>query len=136
MELRWSDDYSIGNDQLDKQHKHWIGLYSRLEQLMNSGSSAELGTTKAEVLKEMIEYVDYHFRFEEKYMEDIGYPQVKEHWRLHKDFRNTIYSIYREYSGGGIVLNTEIMKMIKNWIVDHIIEEDMKILTHTQQNKK
>ncbi len=136
MELKWIDDYSIGNDQLDEQHKHWVGLYSRLEKLMNSGTSEELGVTKAEVLKEMTEYVDYHFRFEEKYMEDIGYPQAKKHWRQHKDFRNTIYAIYRDYSGGNIVLNTEIMNMIKNWLVDHILGEDMKFMAYHNQGRK
>lgn len=132
MRLEWSEAYSINNTDLDEQHKRWIELYNRLADLMKGENQADLGRAKAETLREMADYVDYHFRFEEEYMRSIEFPEVKNHWRLHKNFRNRIYQTYRDQQKGDIVLNTEILATIRTWLKDHILREDAKIVDFLQ----
>jgi len=128
MKLEWKDTYSIGNDELDAQHKKWIELFNRLDSMMMEKDSKRLSQIKADVLQEMSDYVDYHFSYEEEYMRSIGFPEVDRHWRMHKDFRNRIYTLCRDQQEGGIVLNSEVMDMIRNWLLEHIIKQDIKIM--------
>jgi hemerythrin-like metal-binding protein len=75
----------------------------------------------------MLEYSRTHFKFEEEYMHTIGYPGLIGHRRIHKDFDTRIYREYRKMLDGEIVLNSAIMKMIKTWLEEHIMQEDKKI---------
>ncbi len=136
MKLEWSEEYSVGNEEIDNQHKNWIGLYNKLDDMMKQHDHADMRKTKEEVLQEMSKYVDYHFSFEEEYMRSIGFPEVDRHWRLHKDFRNQIYSICRDQQEGRLILNSEVMDTIRNWLVEHIIQEDSKLRAYSNNSSK
>lgn len=60
-------------------------------------------------------------------MKKIAYPYLPKHWRLHKDFDYKVFESIRQIESGGIVLNSEIMTVIKDWLVNHILREDKKI---------
>ena len=137
MHIKWDESYKIGNDTLDEQHKTWITFYNQLDEAMKGKSWQEVRQTKSEVLKEMIEYVDYHFKYEEEFMRSVGYGEVDKHWRIHRNFRDKIYRLYREYLDGKPVLNRDMMEMIKTWLLDHILKEDMKIVASlSSRNEK
>lgn len=128
MQIKWDASYSIGDTKLDEQHKTWIKFYNQLDEALRDKSLQDFRKTKDEILKEMIEYVDYHFNYEEEYMRSIGYAEVDKHWRIHKNFRNKIYRLYRDHLGGKSVLNRDMMDMMKNWLLEHILKEDMKVV--------
>ena len=62
----WKDEYSVGNDLLDEQHKRLIEAVNEL----NGG--AALG----EVLATLRQYGDEHFRTEEGMLEASDYPDL------------------------------------------------------------
>lgn len=128
MKLQWKDAYSVGNEKLDEQHKHWINLYNQLDDVMTGNSRGELGATRSGILQKISDYVDYHFQFEEEFMREIGYPGLEKHWEIHKNFRNEVYRICREHIEGTIILNSEIMDMIRHWLVEHIVKQDTRIM--------
>ncbi len=127
MEILWDKSYSVGNDDIDRQHQNWIAIYNRLVRAMDDDSRSDLHETKADILNKMSGYAREHFQFEEEYMRSIGYPGIDKHWRLHKDFDNEIYQICRKHADGTIILNSELMDMVKKWLLNHILLEDMKI---------
>lgn len=128
MQIQWSEIAKTGYDKLDDQHKRWVAFYNQLDEAMKEKSWQDVRKTKSEVLKEMIEYVDYHFNYEEELMRSIGYEEVEKHWRIHRNFRDKIYRLYRDYLDGKPILNRDMMEMIKTWLLDHILKEDMKIV--------
>lgn len=136
MKLEWKETYSIDNEEIDRQHRRWIDFYNRLDDVMRGEDSGVVRKTKQDILKQMSDYVAYHFEYEEEYMRSIGFPDTEKHWRMHKDFRNEIYRLCRNHDEGTIVLNTEIMDMIKNWLVNHIIQFDMRINEYVQLKEK
>ena len=89
-------------------------------------SSQEKRKILVNSVKEMYDYTNYHFRFEENYMDKINYPALKEHRRLHKNFDTKIYDYYNELLQGGFVLGSELISVLKNWLIDHILVEDKK----------
>ncbi len=127
MIFEWDESFSVGNDEIDKQHKKWISLYNKLDEVLRSDRQDKLSSIKSEILQEMSEYVDYHFAYEEDYMRSLGFPEAEKHWRQHKNFRTEIYNLCRDHDSGAIILNTEIMDKIKNWFAEHILLQDMKI---------
>lgn len=133
MQIEWNDSYSVGDKKLDEQHKRWIKFYNQLDEAIREKSPQEFQKAKEEILKEMIEYVDYHFKYEEEVMRNLHYAEVNKHWRIHKNFRDKIYRLYRDHLDGELVLNREMMDMMKEWIVDHILKEDRKIVASFPQ---
>jgi hemerythrin len=137
VQIQWDEVAKIGEKTLDDQHKSWISFYNKLDEAMTDKSWGDVRQTKSEVLKEMIEYVDYHFNYEEEFMRSLGYAEAEKHWRIHRNFRDKIYRLYRDHLDGKPVLNREMMEVIKNWFLDHILKEDMKIAASLPvKNKK
>ena len=124
--IEWNDTLSVQNAEIDEQHKKWISIHNRLHDVLITGTFDQIEKAGLETLQAMQEYARYHFAFEEEYMKKIKYPGVVEHRRIHKDFDNQIYKYNREFLEGQIVLRTEIMKVLKNWLLEHILHEDQK----------
>ncbi len=66
-------------------------------------------------------------------MKKIDYPGIVEHLRMHKEFDNLMYKISRDITDGQIILPSEIMKIIKNWFLEHIVTEDKKFCQFIQR---
>lgn len=125
--IEWDESFSIGNETIDSQHKRWIELYNELDRVMMDSIPTDLVRLKINALQIMQEYTGYHFRYEENFMKKIGYPELASHWRQHKNFDYKVFEYLRHIEKGGIVLNTEIIKVIRDWLIHHILHEDMKI---------
>jgi hemerythrin len=126
-QLEWNDEMSLKIAELDEQHKEWIKIHNRLHDVLTRGAYREVEKIALETLLAMQDYTRMHFKFEEEYMQKIDFPELIEHRRIHRDFDNRIYQFYRDMMNGDMVLNSAIMKTIKNWLVDHIMKEDKKI---------
>ena len=128
MQIQLDEIAKTGDHKLDEQHQIWVTFYNQLDEAMKEKSWQDVRQTKSMVLIEMIEYVEYHFNYEEEFMRSRGYAGVEKHWRMHRDFRDKIYRLYRDHLDGKPVLNRKMMEMIKTWFLDHILVEDMKII--------
>ena len=62
-------------------------------------------------------------------MEEIGFLGIEEHKRIHNDFVKKLDSLAIQMHQGTHLLNSEIIKIIENWLVNHILKEDQKIIT-------
>jgi len=93
---------------------------------MLDGNIQDLAKVREESLQAMRDYTNYHFRQEEEYMKEIGYPDIVAHKRLHTDFDDQLYNYHRMIRNGELVLNTELISIIKDWLLNHILKVDMK----------
>ncbi len=128
-QITWNDSYSVNNVEIDAQHKEWIAIYNKLDHTLLNGSGQEVFTLAADSLRAMREYADFHFREEEQYMREINYPFLVEHRRLHTDFEDELYKYNRSIRSGELILNTEVISIVKNWLLHHILHEDQKYRT-------
>ena len=125
--IDWDDSFNINNAEIDNQHKKWIEIYNDMHDKMSDESSNEFDSIAINALTKMLDYVRYHFKTEEAYMDRIDYPDIVEHVRKHKDFDTRIYQMNRDLQAGKIILNTEILSIIKDWLIDHILSDDIKL---------
>ncbi|MBU0682366.1 MAG: bacteriohemerythrin [Proteobacteria bacterium] len=130
--IEWDESYSVHNPEIDKQHKEWIAIYNNIHDVMIGTKSSSLNEITTNSLNEMYDYARKHFQFEENYMSQLNYPNLIEHRRIHRDFENLIYTYIREIKTGKTILNTSLIKVIRNWLVEHILTEDKKYTTFAQ----
>lgn len=125
-QITWNDSYSVNNPVMDAQHKEWIAIYNKLDHILLNESNHEIFTAAANTLQAMQKYADFHFRAEEEYMSQIHYPDLVAHRRLHCDFDDQLFAYNKNIRDGKLVLSSEIISIIKNWLSDHILKEDHK----------
>lgn len=132
--IEWSEEYCIGLPEVDEQHKEWVNIINSLHESLLVEQGEQLGLLTSKSLMAMQSYCEMHFKFEENYMEEIGYPDFAEHKALHKNFLENIIELFDKHtSSEAILLNTQLMKILKNWLVQHILEEDSRIQAYAVQ---
>lgn len=124
--IMWDESYSVEVKEIDDQHKKWISIINELHESLMKGQGFEEITEKS--LKAMEEYGAFHFDFEEKYMAEIGFHDLANHKRLHDEFLEKIRKYVRDNESGKLILNTEIMKILKDWLVNHILHCDKQYM--------
>jgi hemerythrin len=127
-QIKWDESFSINNTIIDDQHKKWIDIYNRLDKVLLEGNLDSQRDIIADTIQAMLDYSRYHFEFEEEYLYSIGYFEIEKHAKLHKEFDTLIYQYYREICDGTLVLNTELLSVIKIWLLNHILVEDKKYI--------
>jgi len=131
--IEWKDELSVGIDEIDAQHKKWIAIINELHNsIMEGDSLASLEKT----VKEVEEYTFFHFREEEKLLEKVNYPELSRHSRVHFSFRQEIIRVKSAILSGEVVLRTQVMSVLKNWLLDHIMKEDMKYADFIRERSK
>lgn len=120
--IEWDEGkFSVLVDEMDEQHKKWVGLINELHaSLLGEGERVE----PAEILREMLAYVDFHFKEEEQLMRNINYPNYIEHKRAHEAFIARLNNMEQDIEAGNIILGTQLMSVLKNWLEDHIASMD------------
>ena len=94
--FEWSDDLSVGDEVIDSQHKR---LLIQINKILDA---VAFGVDSKEVHDNMIpfldEYIKEHFCYEEEYMKQMNYPNIKRHKREHHNFiKNYIKFFYNLY---------------------------------------
>jgi hemerythrin len=133
-EIIWNDSYSVNNAVIDAQHKEWIAIYNKLDRILLQGSNDEVSTAAADALQAMQDYANYHFRQEEQYLQEINYPDLVAHKRLHTDFDDQLYGYNKNLRNGKLVLNSEVIAILKKWLQHHILHEDQKYCAFLTRN--
>ena len=64
-------------------------------------------------------------------MEQIGYPELREHRKEHRYFQDTITDMSQRFLGSTDPKQaTELMQFIYTWLTDHINVTDKKYSSH------
>ena len=133
--IQWDDSFSVGFEEIDAQHQRWVQLINNLDDALEDGDPDELALARHESLKAMVEYVCFHFSFEEGFMAKMGYPELKAHRELHDQMRAKLLQIQCESKNGYHPLNTQLMSLLVNWLKDHILTQDKRYAAYSAENE-
>lgn len=78
--------FRLGIEGVDDEHEELVNMLNNVSKLLDEDKLREATTYFTENLSD---YVDEHFSNEEKFMEDIGYPDLEAHKRAHKKFQDS-----------------------------------------------
>lgn len=121
--FEWKENYSVGVKEMDKQHKILIDIINKLYEAMKIGKgSTEIGP----IIDEMVNYTKYHFESEEKLMTTHGYPGLLHQKGEHKAFTSRAIDYQTQVRSGKVSMTIEVMNFLKDWLLNHILVNDMK----------
>jgi len=122
--ITWSDMLSVKNEKIDSQHK-W--LVENLNAFLHAMMDGE-GVDKIKgMLEKLGDYVVFHFKDEEKYLESISYPKLKEHKITHKNFVEELGELAAVLveQGPSPELAIVLQEKVALWLINHITVTDM-----------
>ena len=124
MELvRWDSSFSVGVEEIDRQHRLLIDNLNGLYDAMNGGRGrTELGR----LISRLAAYAAFHFAKEEHYFETLGYPDAETHSRQHDAFEARLARFEIDYVSGKENLSVEMMNFLCDWMIDHIKGSDRR----------
>ncbi len=128
----WKDEYSVGVQVLDNDHKKLI----RLLNVFQTAYDYEMGDLYEEyALKELMAYTKYHFEREEKLMEDSGYPEFENHKKQHARKISEINEHIDTYYLKGQVCLYDLSMYLEKWLINHINGTDKKYSKFFQERR-
>jgi hemerythrin len=124
--IEWVEALSVHVDEIDEQHRGIIEIINDLHDALLNSRTSELDSARARALDTMEERVSSHFATEETFMAGIDYPDLNGHREKHSAFLKLLRQHRKDLQEGVILLNSELMKTLANWFVDHELGEDQK----------
>jgi methyl-accepting chemotaxis protein/hemerythrin len=121
--ISWSSKIETGIKKFDDQHKELVRLLNKFYSAINEGRSKSV---LGEILKELANYTVYHFQSEEEAFRQFNFPEKDEHIRIHKDLVNQVVKIIKDFEAGKDVVSVNLLQFLKEWIVKHIMGNDMR----------
>lgn len=119
----WRDEYSVGVEQFDRQHRHLLEIINKLT--ARSGESPDLELV-SQTLKEMLDYAKEHFTAEEELMQQYAYPEIESQKKQHAYFLKTTTELSAYPVSKKEESIDEIAEFLNVWWIIHILKWDMK----------
>jgi len=113
--VEWREAFKTHIPAVDAEHRHLFLLVKSLDL-----DSIE------DTVNELLNYVIEHFGNEQALMEQSGYPDFKDHLKLHETFATTV----GEFLGSGDAWSEErvqeLRRFLNKWLIGHIMTHDMR----------
>ena len=110
-------------EEMDKQHMKLVELLNNTYELLKEGKKEEASELFG---RELLTYVEHHLSEEEKFMEEIGYPELDQHRKVHELFRREIYNLAPFIEKGDPKAFREALSLAWGWLYSHIAKTDKK----------
>ena len=121
-QLRWKMAYSVGVGSLDSAHR---AMMDRATHLMESLAGRGSAGSARDLLDDLIECAVEHFDEEERILRELDWPGLLEHVLEHGLLLRTLLKFKADERYGRITPE-EAGSFIADWVLSHILAEDMK----------
>ncbi len=121
--IEWSEALSVKVSEIDRQHKMLIKMINDLSDAMKQGKGKE---SLGRILNGLIAYTTTHFKNEEDYFQQYGYPEAASHKREHAAFVKKVSEFKTGFEKGKLSVTIETMNFLRDWLQKHIMGTDQK----------
>ena len=124
--LAWSEDFELGCEEVDAQHRQLFILVTDLIKACTEGYDTEI---LQETLEFLIDYTVQHFNDEEAFMVRYEYPDYERHKGIHNGFKKTVRNFVVDFveNDSTTDLSNDVNRIVVRWLINHIQREDKKI---------
>lgn len=126
--IPWDNKYEMGVTQMDDEHKILLDKINDLITAMNTNDDSYISQT----FHALKSYTIHHFTEEETYMENIGYPALESHKKVHANLLEAVHK-FEVALNEGTLEKGRLASFLKNWLFTHIMGVDTK---YAEQGKK
>jgi hemerythrin-like metal-binding protein len=118
-QMQWDVKYSVGNKDMDDQHKELFTMINAFFQQNNQKEAVVM-------FDSLLPYIDLHFEAEENLLKQINYPYTDEHIAEHEELRHNFKGFRDKLDDYDIDIKDKIALFFYNWLTKHILTSDME----------
>ena len=125
-EPEWKDEYSVGVEEIDNQHRHMFILGKRITRLKRQQA--------IETARELYDYLMEHCATEEEHMRSIGFPDLERHREEHESILSYMRTTLDNFDANP----RNILKLklfYYKWLVNHVVETDKQYFLFARENQ-
>lgn len=123
MKIRWSDEFSVGNEKIDSEHKTFVALVGQLSSAIESNHDQAM---IRRMLTELELYARFHFFSEESMMIENRFPGYEAHRRQHVKLLTDLGMRAREFAEDPSTGN-DLILFLFGWFAEHTTEKDLEL---------
>jgi len=128
----WRDSYSVGVEQIDRQHKYLLSLINRIQVATGEFDSQAI----VEIVLDMQAYARFHFADEENLMEQLGFPGLADHRKIHEGFLEKADLFLDDLESAPVATVSEIARFLSDWLINHIMVTDAQYGLFFKQSRQ
>ena len=122
------EEYKIGVESIDEQHKKLFELADKAYMLLKDEYSLDKYDKIIEIVEELKEYTIFHFKSEEEYMESINYKRLFTQKIEHEKFIKALEGIdLRHLDQNQDESLVKMLNFLNEWLTEHILGNDKLI---------
>lgn len=123
-EIEWIEDYSVGNDDIDREHKQLIEQINHLYELLSQSND----THRIEVMLGDIQAdISAHFAFEELFMSETAFAEYEEHKKDHETLLDQINDMIFCFSEDPETGRQLLKDHLSDWFARHFVTFDARL---------
>ena len=131
--IKWRESYETGVEEMDREHQALVAIINQLFEMQRDKKAfSEL----RDVYQKLIEYTEKHFQHEEQLLEKSGYPELENQKRFHRHFVTKMETMKDDLIEGKEEAAPVVYRYLREWLLGHIVEEDMKYGNHLQKKQE
>jgi hemerythrin len=122
--ITWSDEFSVGIESIDDQHKKLVSIIKTLYYAITDGKASDVMDT---IFNNLIGYSEQHFSYEEELFKRYDYPDAEDHKEEHAELKRQLIKLKNDIFSGDHFMSQElILKFLEDWLINHILKTDKK----------
>ena len=122
--LQWKDQYSVGIEAVDHEHRELIDLINKLHDKM----SAHGGKPAIEAFfGDLFKGISAHFALEERFMRERKYDELAQHKHDHERLLDEIRDIMDDFVEHEEVTTAEFATRLEAWFGRHFETHDARL---------
>lgn len=122
--LEWRDDFNIGIEEVDHEHRELIGMINALHTELGGDRAGE----RVEAfLGEILASVSSHFALEEKVMRARHYDALVAHKADHEQLLDELRELMDEQAGGAALDEAALSARLAEWFSGHFRTQDARL---------
>ena len=122
--IAWRDEFSLGIEAVDHEHREMIELINELDESMQSDASQD---SVVEALGEIYAQIAAHFALEEKMMRNWHYAEYPSHKQDHETLLDVLLEIIDSVDEDGEYDRASLSSDLDRWFSDHFRTHDAKL---------
>jgi hemerythrin len=122
--LQWKDQYSVGIEAVDHEHRELIDLINRLYGQLSTNSGKDAIEA---FFGDLLRAISAHFALEERFMREHKYNDLDAHKRDHEHLLDEIRDIMDEFAEQDKVACDDLAARLESWFGRHFETHDARL---------
>ncbi len=123
--MHWKEEYSIGIEEIDNQHRVLLDYFSLIEDSVAGGGS---WSSLHFILIQLHDFARIHFSVEEALMRMYAYPGSNDHISQHQGFFAKVKELEQQSLTADVTKGT--VEFLHHWLLQHITKADKGYAQH------